>query len=699
MLENFSDRHYVDINVPPSDTLPTNDTDTTLNYTVKGQKETPTQSPTPELKNNRELQNRGTVPITTSKPNTDTSETSTASEPTTVVDTPVSESTTSEPTTVPTPTSTPISVDTILKMNDRKWNNFTQNLSDADVLGVVKALNEDVDNCYEQLEGLDKTKDKKKIDALLSRASNAISLMLALTNPLEEEEPEGNGKNLYKEYLKKGPDIMDTLSTEDQAQLLDYLDYQLKKSKWIQAATSTVKGASGKEGAKLQKILDHHLYQSIKSRRLVPYADLLKMSDEELEGYFADKDLYEKALIAYQSVKSKSGYSDKYRESAVLKQKLEEAATSYESDLKPGELPPENGRSLVSKVSNTIGAYPGQKEDLDLIYDGNFDELIRKGEINQEVKDEYESLVKEKQTDYLMNAGKNFDKEERLQELKDVILKAKRGDKTMDENGIDENITENAGVSTFPKTYDDLVKTVGPDRSALIEWLKSNPTYQIGEVTKTKLGLTPEELQEIEEARNPNTTPTPTPTPNTISDNDWDKQYDRISKQYNAPKNGAEYLKSLWNQGGKAAAVGNVLGNLMGAVGKGLRGEDYKTDWQQYKENYIQQQNERNRREFEDNMDIIKQLRMNDVARDELIKQIDNYAKIGGNIDAEKFTKIKKALVSSGNGSMSDYAITSLLETMASNPDFKELVQNILSGLSTGISSANKAINAIGGKR
>lgn len=148
-------------------------------------------------------------------------------------------------------------------------------------------------------------------------------------------------------------------------------------------------------------------------------------------------------------------------------------------------------------------------------------------------------------------------------------------------------------------------------------------------------------------------------------------------KNYYGPKNGADYLKSLWSQGagGKAAAIGNVLGNILGATGKGLAGQDYKTDWQQYKDNYTKEMAERNQKAFDQNMDISRQLRTNDVARGEMLKALDQYAKIGKNMDPEKFENIRKALTATGNANQMEYYLASALGELSSDPDFMNAVK------------------------
>lgn len=163
-------------------------------------------------------------------------------------------------------------------------------------------------------------------------------------------------------------------------------------------------------------------------------------------------------------------------------------------------------------------------------------------------------------------------------------------------------------------------------------------------------------------------------------------------KNYYGPKNGADYLKSLWanGAGGKAAAIGNVLGNLLGATGKGLAGQDYKTDWQTYKDNYIKEMADRNQKAFDQNMDISRQLRTNDVARGEMLKALEQYEKIGKNMDPKKFENIRKALTATGNSSQMEYYLSSVLGDLTSDPDFMKSVKDAGSNASELLSNLTK---------
>lgn len=164
------------------------------------------------------------------------------------------------------------------------------------------------------------------------------------------------------------------------------------------------------------------------------------------------------------------------------------------------------------------------------------------------------------------------------------------------------------------------------------------------------------------------------PSNEAVSDDFYKKYVD----EYYGPKNGADYLKSLWSQGagGKAAAIGNVLGNIMGAVGKGAAGQDYTSDWEQYRNNYVKAQQERNQRAFNDNMDIVKQLRQNDTARGELLKTMELMKKVG-KIKPEEFEAIRKGMAATGKSSQMDYFLASILGNLAGDKDFAEAVKGM----------------------
>lgn len=207
------------------------------------------------------------------------------------------------------------------------------------------------------------------------------------------------------------------------------------------------------------------------------------------------------------------------------------------------------------------------------------------------------------------------------------------------------------------------------------EPMEVKSTNKLGEEVKAE-EVTPEEG----ETETANSTPVENEMPKAPEEANAD--FSDYIKNYYGPKNGADYLKSLWSQGagGKAAAIGNVLGNILGATGKGLAGQDYTSDWQQYKDNYTKEMAERNQKAFDQNMDISKQLRTNDVARGEMLKALDQYAKIGKNLDQEKYENIRKALTATGKNSQMEYYLASALGELASDPEFMKSVKGLSGG-------------------
>lgn len=105
-----------------------------------------------------------------------------------------------------------------------------------------------------------------------------------------------------------------------------------------------------------------------------------------------------------------------------------------------------------------------------------------------------------------------------------------------------------------------------------------------------------------------------TPSGNTENKGiDWKSIYN----EYMGPKNGADYVKALWNNGEYGKAVGNVLGNLLGSLGTinvggaSTGGRDFHSDWEDYRTNYTQAQKERNQTAFNNGMDLLKRAEMN----------------------------------------------------------------------------------------
>lgn len=169
-----------------------------------------------------------------------------------------------------------------------------------------------------------------------------------------------------------------------------------------------------------------------------------------------------------------------------------------------------------------------------------------------------------------------------------------------------------------------------------------------------------------------------TPGPETLKEfeklekHSWDDAGDltddkvkELYDTYRAPKNGAEYLKRLWNseqKGGKALAIANVLGNILGAVGGG---KEYVSDWQKYRDNYIKAEQERNQREYNDAMDIVKQAKTNEQSRKDMLKQIDLAIERGANLSADEMAAIKNFSLGTGQSSYKDVIMAQIFMKLA----------------------------------
>ena len=185
----------------------------------------------------------------------------------------------------------------------------------------------------------------------------------------------------------------------------------------------------------------------------------------------------------------------------------------------------------------------------------------------------------------------------------------------------------------------------------------------------------------------------------------WD--YEDYINNYTAPKNGAEMLKRLWNNGagGKAAAIGNVLGNTLGSIGKGFAGQDYQSDWNKYKENWMESEKARNEEAFKQNMDIVSDIRQNEQTRNEMQNLLNFYEQIGGSMDASKLSKIKKALTATGQSSSIDYLLYAGLGELVGDPKFQEALKNaspevigLLSNIAQSVgTTANVGSRVVGG--
>ena len=123
------------------------------------------------------------------------------------------------------------------------------------------------------------------------------------------------------------------------------------------------------------------------------------------------------------------------------------------------------------------------------------------------------------------------------------------------------------------------------------------------------------------------------------------KEYEiaqKVLDENNPYKSGADYLKALWGKGagGKAAAIANVLGNVLGAVGSGAAGKDYTSDWQKYKDDYTKQSMERRAQASQDAQDMVKIAGQNEAARNELVNAINQAVKEGYKLSPQKMAAI-----------------------------------------------------------
>lgn len=152
----------------------------------------------------------------------------------------------------------------------------------------------------------------------------------------------------------------------------------------------------------------------------------------------------------------------------------------------------------------------------------------------------------------------------------------------------------------------------------------------------------------------------------TLEDLKFAQQY---YDDYRLPKNGAEYLKQLWGQGaaGKAKAVGNVIGNLLGKAGTinvgGAQGQgrDFTSDWENYVNSYQKEMADRNARIFNDNMDIVKQASTNAQARKDLVAQLELALKNAGKLDANAMRLLQIWSTATAPSSALDRGISALM--------------------------------------
>ena len=140
----------------------------------------------------------------------------------------------------------------------------------------------------------------------------------------------------------------------------------------------------------------------------------------------------------------------------------------------------------------------------------------------------------------------------------------------------------------------------------------------------------------------------------------------KVLDEQNPYKSGADYLKALWGSGaqGKAKAVANVLGNLLGAVGKGAAGQDYTSDWQKYKDEYTKQSQERRAEAAKNAQDMVNTIAQNKEARAELVNALQQAQAQGANLSADDMIAIQNWQTATQPSSALNKAIASLVQSV-----------------------------------
>ena len=140
----------------------------------------------------------------------------------------------------------------------------------------------------------------------------------------------------------------------------------------------------------------------------------------------------------------------------------------------------------------------------------------------------------------------------------------------------------------------------------------------------------------------------------------------KVLDEQNPYKSGADYLQALWGKGakGKAQAIGNVLGNLLGAVGRGAAGQDYTSDWQKFKDEYTKQSQERRAAAAKNAQDMINTIAQNKEARAELVNALQQAKAQGANLTADDMIAIQNWHTATQPSSALNKAIASLVQSV-----------------------------------
>lgn len=160
----------------------------------------------------------------------------------------------------------------------------------------------------------------------------------------------------------------------------------------------------------------------------------------------------------------------------------------------------------------------------------------------------------------------------------------------------------------------------------------------------------------------------------------------KVLDEQNPYKSGADYLQALWGKGakGKAQAVGNVLGNLLGAVGKGAARQDYTSDWQKFRDEYTAQSQARRAEAAQNALNMVNVAAQNDEARMELVNALNQAKALGANLTADDMIAIQNWQTATQPSSALNKAIASLVQSVEQQ------------GL---LGTAGRLIKGIGGKK
>ena len=155
-----------------------------------------------------------------------------------------------------------------------------------------------------------------------------------------------------------------------------------------------------------------------------------------------------------------------------------------------------------------------------------------------------------------------------------------------------------------------------------------------------------------------------------------------ILDEQNPYKSGADYLQALWGKGakGKAQAVGNVLGNLLGAVGKGAAGQDYTSDWQKFRDEYTAQSQARRAEAAQNAQNMVNTAAQNDEARMELVKALNQAKANGASLTEKDLAAINAWQTATAPSSALNKAIAALVNKV-SQEGLLPAAGNILTGI------------------